>query len=99
MRLIEHLLWLAGRWEAVTGRKRSRLASLMVNDGKLFIRIADDRPISIPVFEKCVAFLGTRSNWPDDRLPDDVAARIAALSIEHTPNVESEPLDRAREAA
>lgn len=98
MNLMADLQAVASRWAEEHGRRNpsvslKTLGARTVRDTKLFPRIASGRPITVPVFEKVVTYLGKPESWPAEAIPEDVCNRLAllgcdvpgyALSIERT---------------
>lgn len=63
MMLIERLVGAAEIWAAEHERSLSRLATIVVNDGKLFDRIAAGGSCTVATYERLMAHLRTPSNW------------------------------------
>ncbi len=63
MTLIERLLALAEMWARENDRSLSRLATIVVNDGKLFDRIASGGSCTVATYERLIAHLSDPSNW------------------------------------
>jgi hypothetical protein len=80
MNFIETLLWLAKRWEEETGRARSRLASIVVNDGKMFDRIERGSNVTVATFETCLEKFREEATWYGKPVPSDVADRLAQFA-------------------
>ena len=102
MKLVDDLLWLSGRW--VEEHRRTApaislktLSSRATNDGKLFTRIQAQRPITIPIFEACVAYLALGKHWPAGSVPTDVLQRLVALGADVGPHSVA-PIDRRQSA-
>lgn len=86
MNLMADLQAVAGRWAEEHGRRNpsvslKTLGARTVRDTKLFPRIADGRPITVPVFEKVAGYLGKPENWPAETIPEDAANRLALLGV------------------
>lgn len=73
MTLMDRLTRLAEMWSAATGRSQSRLATIVVNDGKLFQRVAAGTTITLSTFERFLRFFRDPANWPDAAIPSDAA--------------------------
>jgi hypothetical protein len=58
------------------------LSSRATNDGKLFTRIANGRPISVVTLETCFDYLANGDNWPAKLVPGDVLQTLAMLGAE-----------------
>ncbi len=63
MTLIERLFALAEMWARENDRSLSRLATIVVNDGKLFDRIAAGGSCTVATYERLIAHLADPSNW------------------------------------
>lgn len=63
MTLIERLFALAEMWARENDRSLSRLATIVVNDGKLFDRIAAGGSCTVATYERLIAHLSDPSNW------------------------------------
>lgn len=84
MNLVADLLWLADRWveelcSSQPTASRKTLSSRATKDAKLFDRIERGSPVGIPLFERCVGFLGESANWPDGIIPPDVEERLVLM--------------------
>ncbi len=63
MTLIERLLALAEMWARENDRSLSRLATIVVNDGKLFDRIASGGSCTVATYDRLIAHLSDPANW------------------------------------
>lgn len=72
MTLIERLTALAEIWARENDRSLSRLATIVVNDGKLFDRIACGGSLTVATYERLISHLATPGHWsgpiPEDAL-------------------------------
>lgn len=87
MRLVDDLMWLSNEWVEEQQRANDKvslktLSSRATNDGKLFTRIAEGRPISLATFETCLNYLAQGRNWPTGVVPAAVLQRLAALGAD-----------------
>jgi len=73
--LIERLLRLGTLWADASNRSTATLATIVVNDGKLFERLEAGKTCTIDTFERFLSFLGNPANWP-------VASGISAEAAE-----------------
>lgn len=64
MTLIEELVAAARIWAAESNRSLARLATVVVNDGKLFERITAGGTCTVTTYERLLAHLRDTSNWP-----------------------------------
>ncbi len=90
MRMIDQLVHLATIWADANSRSRSRLATLVVNDGKFFDKIEmQGAGCTVATFEKFLLFFRDGANWPDGRIPEaacdllDNFSNIALTSSAH----------------
>lgn len=63
MTLIERLFALAEMWARENDRSLSRLATIVVNDGKLFDRIAAGGSCTVATYERLIGHLADPANW------------------------------------
>lgn len=81
MTLIERLLALAEMWARENDRSLSRLATIVVNDGKLFDRIAAGGSCTVATYERLIGHLSEPSNWPN-RIPVEAQRLLAVVRPE-----------------
>lgn len=78
MTLIERLIALAEMWARENDRSLSRLATIVVNDGKLFDRIAAGGSCTVATYERLIAHLSDPSNWANP-MPAEAGVLIAGV--------------------
>lgn len=72
MNLIEHLQAAADAWCSACERSLSRLATMVVNDGKFFDRIsAPGGNVTTATLERFARYLHDPANWPDGLVPEE----------------------------
>jgi hypothetical protein len=71
MTLIERLFALAEHWARENKRSLSRLATIVVNDGKLFERLASGGSCTVATYERFIVYLREPTNWTGG-LPTEV---------------------------
>ena len=79
MDLIEKLVSSAEHWARVNERSLARLATIVVNDGKLFERIANGGSCTVATYEKLMGHLRDPANWASP-IPYE-AARALDMSV------------------
>lgn len=79
MTLTEHLNRLAEIWSQATGRSQARLATIVVNDGKLFHRVAAGAGVTSTTFERFLSFFRDATNWPDGCIPPEAGDCLEGL--------------------
>jgi len=78
MTLIERLTALAEIWARENDRSLSRLATIVVNDGKLFDRIACGGSLTVATYERLISHLATPGHWSGP-IPDDALRLLGAV--------------------
>ncbi len=63
MDLIEKLVGSAEHWSRANERSLARLATIVVNDGKLFDRITSGGSCTVATYEKIMSHLRDPANW------------------------------------
>lgn len=63
MMLIPRLVAVAEIWASTHDRSLARLATIVVNDGKLFERISGGGSCTVATYERLMAHLRDPSNW------------------------------------
>lgn len=88
--MIDQLVHLATIWADANSRSRSRLATLVVNDGKFFDKVEmQGAGCTVATFEKFLLFFRDGANWPEGRIPEaacdllDNFSNIALTSSAH----------------
>lgn len=81
MTLIERLQKLAALWAAAQQRSLSRLATIVVNDGKLFDRLQGGASCTVATYERFLRFFREAGNWPEDTIPADAADLLDEIEI------------------
>lgn len=80
--LIERLMTCAKAWAVANDRSLSRLATLVVNDGKFFTRCEDGTANpTTATLERFAQYLGDGANWPEGAVPEDVAAFVHVVGV------------------
>lgn len=72
MDLIEKLVGSAEHWARANERSLARLATIVVNDGKLFERIASGGSCTVATYEKIMGHLRDPANWAEG-IPSEAA--------------------------
>lgn len=89
MTLMDRLTRLAELWSEATGRSQSRLATIVVNDGKLFQRVAAGTTITVSTFERFLRFFRDAANWPDGAIPPSAADFLDEMEAIATAPIET----------
>lgn len=63
MMLIDRLISAAQLWATENGRSLPRLATIVVNDGKLFERLSAGGSCTVATYERLMAYLRDPQNW------------------------------------
>ena len=79
MRLIDHLTGVARIWATNRNRSTARLATIVINDGKFFVKVARGGGCTVATFEKFLMFFRDGKNWPDNVIPLDAAELLERL--------------------
>ncbi|MBA15542.1 MAG: hypothetical protein CMN73_04215 [Sphingomonas sp.] len=79
MTLIEHLQALASLWSETTGRSTARLATMVVNDGKFFVRLANGGSPTVATFDRFIAWLRDDANWPGQSIPAEAVRYLESI--------------------
>ncbi len=82
MTLIERLFALAEMWARENDRSLSRLATIVVNDGKLFDRITAGGSCTVATYERLIAHLSDPLNWTKP-IPAEGLRLLRAPAIEN----------------
>lgn len=80
MKLIDRLLQLASIWSATADRSPARLATVVVNDGKFFDRLAAGGSCDVRTFERFATHLSNPASWPGDQVPEK-ATELLTLPV------------------
>lgn len=82
MTLIERLTAAAELWARARERSLATLATMVVNDGNFFVRIAaPGADVRVGTVEKFARFLVDAGNWPDGDVP------LGAVELAHAAGV------------
>lgn len=87
MDLIGNLLVLVDLWEGehkaagAVRATRKTLAARVLDDSKLFDRIAAGGALNIPRYERLIEYLATASSWPGGLLPEPAERMLASLGV------------------
>lgn len=80
MSLIDKLVRTAEIWARENDRSLARLATIVVNDGKLFERLAGGGSCTVATYERLMAHLRDATNWSKP-IPCE-AAGLLGISVE-----------------
>lgn len=83
--MIDQLILLADTWASSNNRSKARLATIVVNDGKFFKRIAASENCNLVTFEKFLNFFRDGRNWKDGCIPE-----AAVLLLERLENISTD---------
>ncbi|PKB19634.1 hypothetical protein B0I00_1873 [Novosphingobium kunmingense] len=80
--LIDRLMTCAKAWAEANDRSLSRLATIVVNDGKFFVRCEEGTANpTAATLERFARFLGEPANWPEGAVPDAVASFVHVVGV------------------
>ena len=82
MDLLIEMRSLSDRWCQANDRSLPRLATIVVNDGKLFDRLATGAGCTIATYQRFLRFFQSADNWPSNEIPPDVVDRLELLCSE-----------------
>jgi hypothetical protein len=80
MNLIHRLVSASEIWARTNDRSLSRLATVVVNDGKLFERLAGGGSCTIATYERLMAHLSEPANWSGP-IPSDAAELLGVEEV------------------
>lgn len=75
--MLEQLEKLADIWCGATGLSRARLATIVVNRGSFFDRIAAGAGCNVQTVEQFLSHFRDGANWPNGHIPHDAAAVLS----------------------
>ena len=84
MTLLERLKQVSDAWAAANDRSLARLATIVVNDGSFFTRLASDKPnATTATLIKFAQFFADPANWPDGHIPSEAVSfvHVNGLSV------------------
>lgn len=81
MTLIERLVALSAVWARENNRSLARLATIVVNDGKLFDRIAAGGSCTVATYERLIAHLADPANWTNP-IPADALVLLGGVNTQ-----------------
>jgi hypothetical protein len=65
--------------QRVGGRSLARVATIVLNNGAFFTRVAAGKSFTVPALERVAAWFRQPANWPNEAIPRDAAAALASI--------------------